>query len=207
VYRARDVVLDEIVALKVLRREMLRSASVVERFRSEVKLARRVTHRNVARMFDIGEHEGERFLTMEFVDGEMLATMIAAGARGRGRPVPLKQLGEIAEQICAGLAAAHAVGVIHRDLKPDNVMVGRDGRVAITDFGIARALQPSEKSTAAEEFIGTPEYMSPEQAEGSVIDLRTDVWRRLEQTRRRGDERRRAGERHRAGEHLEQHHA
>jgi serine/threonine protein kinase len=121
VYRARDVELDELVALKVLRKELVRSADTVQRFRSEVKLARRVTHRNVARMFDIGEHEGERFLTMEFVEGQMLSAQIDAGKSGVGRPLPSELLLPIVKQICAGLSAAHAVGVIHRDLKPDKV--------------------------------------------------------------------------------------
>ena len=177
VYRARDVELDEIVALKVLRKELVRAPEVVERFRSEVKLARRVTHRNVARMFDIGEHEGERFLTMEFVEGHMLSARIDVGPSGTGRPLPLPLLLQVVQQICAGLGAAHAVGVIHRDLKPDNIMFGSDGRVTITDFGIARALQSSAASLVATgEFVGTPEYMSPEQAEGGAIDLRTDIY-------------------------------
>ncbi len=158
VYRARDVELDEIVAVKVLRKELYRSPEVVERFRSEVKLARRVTHRNVARMFDIGEHQGERFLTMEFVEGQMLSSRIAVDASGAFFPLPWPQLQDIIQQVCAGLSAAHAVGIIHRDLKPDNIMLGNDGRVAITDFGIARAWQPSVQALpAAGEFIGTSE--------------------------------------------------
>ena len=177
VYRARDTELDEVVALKVLRPELIRSATVIERFRSEVKLARRVTHRNVARMFDIGEHQGERFLTMEFVEGEMLSARIFSGAQGASRPLPLPLILDVIKQMCAGLTAAHSVGVIHRDLKPDNVIIGKDGRVVITDFGIARALQPSQQATAAtNEFVGTPEYMSPEQAEGAAIDFRTDIY-------------------------------
>lgn len=170
VYRARDIELDEIVAVKVLRKELVRTPLVVDRFRSEVKLARRITHRNIARMFDIAEHEGERFLTMEFIEGNSLSYLI-------GQPMAMWFVLDVAQQICAGLDAAHAASVIHLDLKPDNVLLAKDGRVVLTDFGIARALQPSEIATEANgEFIGTPEYMSPEQAEGGAIDFRTDLY-------------------------------
>ena len=176
VYRARDVELDEIVALKVLRKELLGSGTILENFRSEVKLARRVTHRNVARMFDIGEQDGERFLTMEFVDGDLLTGKINSGPEGSPRPLSLPQVQDIIEQVCAGLTAAHAVGIIHRDLKPDNIIVGRDNRVVITDFGIARALKNDSSPQKEGEFVGTPEYMSPEQAEGNPVDIRTDIY-------------------------------
>ena len=170
VYRARDIELDEIVALKVLRKELVRTPLVIDRFRSEVKLGRRITHRNIARMFDIDEHEGERFLTMEFVEGNSLSHLV-------GQPLAMWFVLDIAQQICAGLEAAHAASVIHLDLKPDNVILAKDGRVVLTDFGIARALQPSESATHANgEFAGTPEYMSPEQAEGGTIDFRTDLY-------------------------------
>lgn len=176
VYRARDVELDEIVALKVLRKELLGSGSILENFRSEVKLARRVTHRNVARMFDIGEQDGERFLTMEFVEGELLTNKINSGPEGSPRPLPLPIVQDILDQVCAGLTAAHAVGIIHRDLKPDNIIIGRDNRVVITDFGIARALKNDSGNQKEGEFVGTPEYMSPEQAEGNPVDVRTDIY-------------------------------
>jgi serine/threonine-protein kinase len=174
VYRARDLELDETVALKVLRRELVADARVLARFRQEVKLARKVTHRNVARMFDIGEHEGEKFLTMEFVEGESLAARLA-----RAGVMPLAQVVEIADAICSGLAAAHAAGVVHRDLKPDNVLVGDDGRVVITDFGIARAIlsDPASGVQTAGAPIGTPAYMAPEQVEGAQdIDARADIY-------------------------------
>src|SRR6267154_6506507 len=129
VYEAVDTELDERIALKVLRSGL--SDDAIERFRREVKLTRRIQHRNVARMFDIGEHAGERFLTMELVDGEALKVGKHA--------MPWAQLRPIAEQLCAGLAAAHAAGVVHRDLKPDNVLIERGSeRAVITDFGIAR---------------------------------------------------------------------
>ena len=170
VYRACDKELDEIVALKVLKKE-LASTDMLERFRREVKLARKVTHRNVARTYDIGEDGGDRFLTMEFVEGEMLAVRLAR----RGR-MPLGEVAQIARDVCAGLAAAHAVGVIHRDLKPENVIVAKDGRAVITDFGIARAAQ-AEAASRTVGIVGTPEYMAPEQVEGaSDLDVRADLY-------------------------------
>jgi serine/threonine-protein kinase len=168
VYRARDRELDETVALKVLRRELVDKPGMLERFRREAKLARRVTHRNVARVFDIGEHQGEKFLTMELVDGESLGALMSRV----GRAV------EITTAICAGLASAHAAGVVHRDLKPDNVLIARDGRVVLTDFGIARAF--ADEGGAVNTLgilLGTPAYMAPEQVEGHQdIDGRADIY-------------------------------
>jgi eukaryotic-like serine/threonine-protein kinase len=171
VYRARDLELDELVALKMLKERMWSSAGALERFRSEVKLARRVTHRNVARTFDIGEHGGGKFLTMEFVDGQMLRTVLSGS-----RYLPLADVVRIGTDICAGLSAAHAAGVLHRDLKPENVIVARDRGAVITDFGIARALAHSESSRTAGEVAGTPDYMAPEQLENGPLDERTDVY-------------------------------
>ncbi len=168
VYRAKDLELDEMVALKVLKSELARSSGMLERFRREVKLARKVTHRNVARTFDIGEHRGERFLTMELIEGEMLGARIER----EGRLVP-KEAVPIAMDVASGLAAAHEAGVLHRDLKPENVILARDGRAVITDFGIARALT-SPTSTAT--FVGTPGYMAPEQVEGLDLDARADLY-------------------------------
>jgi eukaryotic-like serine/threonine-protein kinase len=172
VYRVRDTELDEIVALKVLNRELAASPELIERFRREVKLARRVTHPNVARTFDIGEHHGTRFLTMEYVDGESLSDVVRRAGR-----LSLRRVLEIADALCQGLAAAHAAAVVHRDLKPDNVIVARDGRIVITDFGIARDPQAGVAQTAAGGMVGTPAYMAPEQVDGShPIDARTDVY-------------------------------
>jgi eukaryotic-like serine/threonine-protein kinase len=171
VYRARDVELDEIVALKMIGRELVSSPLILERFRQEVKLARRVTHRNVARMFDIGEHQKLKFLTMEFIDGESLGDLME-----REQILSTARLAEICSAICAGLAAAHDAGVVHRDLKPDNVMLAKDGRVVITDFGIARAVESGAKRTSGMP-VGTPAYMAPEQVEGaSDIDARADIY-------------------------------
>lgn len=172
VYKARDVELDEIVALKSILRELVETPGVIERFRREVKLARRVTHVNVARVFDIGEHQGNKFLTMEFIDGESLADLLA-----REGPLPVARVVAITTEVCAGLTAAHAAGVIHRDLKPDNVLITRDGRAVITDFGIARASLGGSSVQTVGSVVGTPAYMAPEQVEGSAdIDARADIY-------------------------------
>jgi len=166
VYRARDHELGEDVALKVLRRSV--GGEALERFRAEVKLARRVTHVNVARTHDIGKHGDAMFLTMELVDGEPLTQRIARG------PVPWREAVQIARGICAGVGAAHQAGVVHRDLKPDNVMLARDGRAVVTDFGIA-ATQALASGESTVEVTGTPAWMAPEQLVGSA-DARSDVY-------------------------------
>ena len=172
VYRAHDRELDEIVALKVLRRELLESPAMVEQFRSEVRLARRVAHPNVARTHDIGQHGVDRFMTMEFVDGESLAVCIA-----RERRIDAVRAVSIARSVAAGLAAAHRAGVIHRDLKPENILLGRQGRVVITDFGIACMLADPRRPGRATDIVGTPLYMAPEQVRApEVVDERTDLY-------------------------------
>lgn len=172
VYRARDHELDEVVALKVLKRELARAPDMLERFRREVKLARRVTHRNVARTFDIGEDGADKFLTMEFVPGESLFALVTRSRRlSPGRTIA------IARELCAGLAASHDAGVVHGDLKPENVLCESSGRVVITDFGIARAFSPDANESRTLGLIGTPAYMSPEQVEGTgALDGRTDLY-------------------------------
>ncbi|HTL37390.1 MAG TPA: protein kinase [Kofleriaceae bacterium] len=170
VYRAHDRALDEQVALKLLKRELVGVAGMLDRFRQEVKLARRVTSPHVVRTFDLGEHGGEHFLTMELVEGRSLAQLLDDGQ------LAVDEILRISRAMAAGMSAAHATGVTHRDLKPDNVLVGKDGRVAITDFGIARAAANAPRETV-EGFIGTPAYMSPEQVEGSKeIGPATDVY-------------------------------
>ena len=166
VYRARDRELDEIVALKLLRKELAASAGMIERFRREVKLARRVTHKNVARTFDIGDHAGDRFLTMELIDGEMLGMHRAR----RGR-VGVRDVIRIGVDVCAGLAAAHAAGVLHRDLKPENVILARDGRAVITDFGIARAVTEGEHGKTLGGIVGTPAYMARSRSRARPISM------------------------------------
>jgi serine/threonine-protein kinase len=169
VYRVRDVELGEVVALKFVRRDLLDAPGMLERFRQEVRLARRVTHVNVARTYDIGEHQGERFLTMEYVDGEPLGRWLEQQG-----PLPPRRAIEIALDLCAALEAAHAADVVHQDLKPDNVLLARSGRVVITDFGIASALADAPASA---EPVGTPAYLAPEQLQGSTqVDTRADLY-------------------------------
>ena len=172
VYRARDRELEELVALKMLRKDLVSTPGILDRFRREVKLARRVTHRNVARVFDIGEHQGDKFLTMELVDGESLGALVA-----REGALPLARVVELASGMCAGLTSAHAAGVVHRDLKPDNVLIAPDGRVVLTDFGIARAFTDAGANSTMGLLVGTPAYMAPEQVEGHQdIDARADIY-------------------------------
>ena len=175
VYRVLDRELDESVALKLLRPEWAESQDALDRFRREVKLARRVTHPNVARTYDLGANEGVRFLTMELIDGEPLSKRVGAGKR--------MQLGEalrIVGEVARGLTAAHTAGVVHRDLKPDNIMLGGDDeRVVITDFGIARLAEGANAGNATRTIgsaIGTPAYMAPEQVEGRELDGRADIF-------------------------------
>ncbi len=171
VYKVFDREVEEMVALKVLLGQAAGSAEAVERFRREVRLARRVTHRNAARTYDLGEHEGTRFLTMEYVNGRSLADVL--DKRGT---LAVGCAASTTAEICQGLAAAHAAGVIHRDLKPANVLVETTGRIVLTDFGIARALQGSEVTLNSTGLMGTPAYMAPEQVSGGTVGPPTDIY-------------------------------
>jgi serine/threonine protein kinase/tetratricopeptide (TPR) repeat protein len=170
VYRARDTMVGDEVALKTLEIGAAPSPAAVERFRREVRLARRITHPNVARTHDLGDHDGQHYLTMEYIDGHDLAVVLARA----GRLTPLKAA-SFALQICEGLAAAHAAGVVHRDLKPANIIIEVGGRVVLTDFGIARALA-SDTTARTVGTIGTPAYMAPEQVIGGEVDARADIY-------------------------------
>ena len=141
VYRADDLTLGQAVAMKFLPDDAARDEGLLERFRNEVRMARRVSHPNVCRVYDVGEVEGQTFFTMEYVDGEDLASLL----RRIGRLPPDKAL-DIARQLCAGLAAAHTKGVLHRDLKPANIMLDGRGQVVITDFGLAGVADKDRKS-------------------------------------------------------------
>ena len=167
VYRVMDRVLGEPVALKLM--DGVHDPAAVERFRREVRLARRITHRNVARTFDIGEHGGVPFLTMELVPGESLSARISRDGK-IATPVAI----DIVNQVCDGLTAAHEAGVIHRDLKPANVLVQGSGRAVILDFGIARAM--GEVTLHPQGAPGTLAYMAPEQLGGDELDARTDLF-------------------------------
>jgi Protein kinase domain len=168
VYRAEDLKLGQIVAIKFLPESLTKDPSALARFHSEVRIARQVSHPNVCRVFDIGEADGITFLTMEYVDGEDLASLI----RRIGRLTPDKAT-EIARQVCAGLAAAHERGVIHRDLKPANLMLDGSGRIRITDFGLAGIAAAIE---GAEVRAGTPAYMAPEQLAGKEVTFKSDLY-------------------------------
>ncbi len=170
VYRARDLELDRDVALKMIRPELEADPEVLARFKQEIILAREITHRNVVRIFDLGQADGIKFISMEFIAGQDLTGII----RGRG-PLPVNEATDIVEQICLALDAAHQQGVVHRDLKPQNVMIDPDGRVVVMDFGIARSLQ-SSSMTQTGALLGTPDYMSPEQVKGEPVDARTDIF-------------------------------
>src|SRR5712664_2042225 len=168
VYRAEDLKLGQIVALKFLPEMLSQDAAALARFHAEVRTARQVSHPNVCRVFDIGEADGTLFLTMEYVDGEDLASVV----RRIGRLSPDKAT-EIARQICAGLAAAHERGVIHRDLKPANVMLDGAGKIRITDFGLASIAASLQ---GAEVRAGTPAYMAPEQLAGREVSTKSDLY-------------------------------
>jgi serine/threonine protein kinase/Tfp pilus assembly protein PilF len=170
VYRAIDRKVNEEVALKLIRPEIALERKTLERFQNELKTARRVSHRNVGRMYELMEEKGTHFITMEYVPGEDLKSAIR-----RFGQLPLIKSLSIAIQVGEGLAEAHRLGVVHRDLKPGNIMIDREGNARILDFGIARSLE--EKGiTGAGMMIGTPEYMSPEQAEAREVDRRSDIY-------------------------------
>ncbi len=168
VYRAEDLKLSQVVAIKFLPESLSHDAGALQRFHSEVRIARQVSHPNVCRMFDVGEVDGITFLTMEFVDGEDLASLL----RRIGR-LPQDKAVEVARQICAGLAAAHDKGVIHRDLKPANIMLDSLGKVRINDFGLAGI---AANIQGAEVRAGTPAYMAPEQLAGSEVTVKSDIY-------------------------------
>lgn len=168
VYRAEDLKLGQTVALKFLPEPLVSDAAARARFHREVRVARQVSHPNVCRVFDIGETDGLVFLSMEYVDGEDLASLL----RRIGRLPPDKAL-EIARQLCAGLAAAHEYGVLHRDLKPSNVMIDGRGKARITDFGLAGL---ADEFRADELGAGTPAYMAPEQLQGKEVTVRSDIY-------------------------------
>jgi serine/threonine protein kinase/tetratricopeptide (TPR) repeat protein len=170
VYKVFDTKIKEKVALKLIRPEVAADRETIDRFSNEIRLARKIGHRNVCRMFDLGESEGAHFITMEYVHGEDLKNMIRMSGS-----LSLGMLLSVGKQVCDGLAEAHGLGVVHRDLKPQNIMIDKNGNVKIMDFGIARSV--SDKGiTGAGVMIGTPEYMSPEQAEAKDVDLRSDIY-------------------------------
>jgi eukaryotic-like serine/threonine-protein kinase len=171
VYRVRDRVLDVEVALKILRKDLAESPMAVARFHREVKLARRIQHHNVVRIFDVGEFNGEHYYTMECIAGDVISVRSSSKAG-----IDLEKALALAIQITEGVSGAHNAGVVHRDLKPENILLTRDGRVVITDFGVAFARDDPGDSPLPMKGAGTPLYMSPEQIEGRALDERTDLY-------------------------------
>jgi uncharacterized protein YneF (UPF0154 family)/predicted Ser/Thr protein kinase len=168
VYRADDLTLGQAVAMKFLPDEATSNEGLLERFRNEVRTARKVSHPNVCRVYDVGEVDGQTFFTMEYVDGEDLSSLL----RRIGR-LPADKAVDIARQLCAGLAAAHAKGVLHRDLKPANIMLDGRGQAVIMDFGLAGV---ADDIRGPEVRSGTPAYMSPEQLAGTEVTMRSDIY-------------------------------
>jgi serine/threonine protein kinase/Tfp pilus assembly protein PilF len=170
VYKVYDTEIKEKIALKLLKPEIGVDQDAIERFRNELKFARKIGHRNVCKMYDLNKEDGAYYLTMEYVHGEDLKRLIK-----KMGSIPTGKTVSIARQICQGLAEAHSLGIVHRDLKPQNIMVDEGGNAKIMDFGIARSLK-LKGITGAGVMIGTPEYMSPEQVEGKETDPRSDIY-------------------------------
>ena len=168
VYWATDLLLAQPVALKFLPKEAAQDASLLERFRGEVRVARKISHGNVCRVYDIGVVDGVPFISMEYVDGEDLSVLLQRIGR-----LPVERALQVARNLCSGVAAAHAKGVIHRDLKPANIMMNKRGEITILDFGLAAIAQ---QISGMEALNGTPAYMAPEQLRGLEVSIRSDVY-------------------------------
>jgi serine/threonine protein kinase len=170
VYKALDREISEKIAVKIIRPEIATNKKIIERFHNELKMARTITHKNVCRMHDLGRDGKTRFITMEYVSGEDLKKSIR-----RMGPLTVRKAISIGKQICHGLSEAHSLGVFHRDLKPHNIMIDREGNAKIMDFGIALS-QKARGITDSNVIIGTPQYLSPEQVEGKKVDQRSDIY-------------------------------
>src|ERR1700733_664498 len=170
VYKALDREVDRFVALKLIRPELASNPSILARFKQELVLSQQVTHRNVIRIYDLGDADGLKFITMEFVEGQDLRTLIIESTK-----FSPEEAVEIVRQVCAALEAAHDAGIIHRDLKPQNIMKDSTGRILLMDFGLARTLD-SDHMTQTGALVGTMDYMSPEQALGKDLDQRSDLF-------------------------------
>jgi eukaryotic-like serine/threonine-protein kinase len=167
---ARDVDLDRLVALKRLAENLARDEELQRRFLREARLAARLAHPNVVRVFDVGEDDGRPFIAMEYVEGETLAELVA-----RRRALPVPETAALGLQMCAGLAAAHAAGLVHRDVKPHNLLLGTDGVLKLGDFGIA-AGHEGTRLTLAGTVLGTAGYLAPEQARGEQVTAAADIY-------------------------------
>ena len=169
VYRARDRETGETVALKLVKSEFASDQAMMERFKNELLFARKITHKNVCRVYEFNRIAGVAYTSMEFVEGESLRSVL-----NRFGGLPLSKAVDVTLQICSGLKEAHAQGIVHRDLKPENVMIDSRGNVKIMDFGIARSMEAATRLTGA--MVGTPAYMAPEQVGGKPVDYRTDIY-------------------------------
>lgn len=170
VYKAEDKVLNTIVALKMIRPEFLADSQMIDRFKRELLMAREIAHENVVRIYDFGEVNGVKFISMQYIEGKSLKNLIEESG-----PLPFEKIKEIAKKICRGLIAAHKKGVVHRDLKPHNIMIDKKNHVYITDFGLAITSEGPEKSQFGA-VVGTPQYIAPEQWLGEKVDNRADIY-------------------------------
>ena len=170
VYKAKDLELERPVAVKVIRPELATNPDILQRFKQEILLASKVTHRNVIRIYDLGEADGIKFITMEYLEGEDLRSLLQKHTK-----LSVQESGSIIEQTLSGLSVAHQQGIIHRDLKPGNIMLESSGRVVVMDFGLARSMG-GDGMTRSGLMVGTMEYMSPEQAQARELDARSDVF-------------------------------
>jgi len=170
VYCAMDTLLNEMVALKMLPREFNQEEQAVERFIREVRTTRKLNHPHIVRIYDIGDEDGQLFISMEYINGKTLRQI----QKEKG-PFPEKELWPMMKQVCQALATAHAQGVIHRDIKPANIMLDSSHHIKVMDFGIAK-LPNAERLTQTNDFLGTPLYMSPEQCQGLPVDQRSDIY-------------------------------
>ena len=172
VYRAFDKELSRTVALKTLQPDLVSDPTVIQRFKQELLLASRISHKNILRIHDLNDFEGTKFITMAFIEGKDLSQILKEEG-----PLPLERCLKIIRQLSEALDAAHAEGVIHRDFKPHNVLVGKDDQVYVSDFGLATSLESAQMGmTRSGAVVGTPRYMSPEQVEGKRVDSRTDIY-------------------------------
>jgi serine/threonine-protein kinase len=171
VYRAHDLLLERTVALKVLHQQYTDDEEYVERFRREARSVATLSHPNIVTVIDRGEHEGRQFIVFEYVEGENLKRLIE-----RRGPAPVTTALELGMQIARGLSFAHQQGLIHRDVKPQNVLMNGDGQAKVTDFGIARSLDVKHGMTQTGTVLGTSDYIAPEQAQGQHVDEHTDVY-------------------------------
>src|SRR5579863_3046052 len=172
VYKAYDKDLDRLVALKVVRPGAMAEGDALRRFKQELLLASRISHKNILRIHDMGEVAGVKFITMAFVEGQDLFHILKENPK-----MPLERVLSFSRQLAEALAAAHAEGVVHRDLKPQNILVNKDDQIFVSDFGLAKSFEEGAQGmTKTGAFLGTPRYMSPEQVEGKPVDQRSDLY-------------------------------